>query len=88
MSRKLRQEPKPRGRQTERALARYRAALEAAYPAAKGNTRVVPWQEGGFLVCVPLPIRVRERMRLFDRMAEVGTDLLLETGEYFLLTSR
>ena len=47
----------------------------------------MPWQEGGFLVCVPLPTRVGERMRLFDRMSEVGTDLLMETGEYFLLTS-
>ena len=80
---------KPLRKRTQKALARYRAALEAAYPAAKGQTIVMPWQEGGYLVCVPLPTaRGGKRLRLFHRMAEVGTDILMETGEYFLLTSR
>jgi len=40
------------------------------------------------IVSTPLPARARERMRLFDQMAEVGTRLLIETGVYIILSSR
>ena len=40
------------------------------------------------IVTAPLPARERERMRLFDQMAEVGTRLLLETDQYIILSSR
>jgi len=45
-------------------------------------------QDNRVIVSIPLPARVRERMRLFDRMAEVGTKLLLETDQYIILSGR
>ena len=63
----------------------YLAALETAYPAAKGKARVLARQENRIVVSVPLPARAQERMRLFDRMAEVGTELLLKTDQYIIL---
>jgi hypothetical protein len=64
----------------------YMAALEEAYPAAKGTARVLARQDSRIVVSVPLPARAQERMRLFDRMAEVGTQLLLETDQYIVLS--
>jgi len=69
------------------ALSQYLRALEDAYPAAKGKTGVVARQDNRIIVSVPLPKRVKERMRLFDRMAEVATDLLLETDQYIVLSA-
>jgi hypothetical protein len=40
------------------------------------------------IVSIHLPKRARERMRLFDRMAEIGTRLLLETNQYIILSGR
>lgn len=45
-------------------------------------------EDNMIIVSVPLPARVRERMRLFDQMAEVGTKLQLETNEYIILSSQ
>ena len=70
------------------ALTKYLAALEKVYPAARGTTRVVVRNDRRVIVCTPLPTRSRERMRLFDQMAEVGTRLLIETGEYIILSGR
>lgn len=67
-------------------IAEYLAALEEFYPAAIGSAQVHKWQDDQVIVSVPLPARVRERMRLFDHMAEVGTRLLLETDQYIILT--
>jgi hypothetical protein len=66
----------------------YVLALEAAYPPAKGETRIVVGPNRSVIVNAPLPTRARERMRLFDRMAKVGTRLLLETDQYIILSSR
>ena len=68
------------------ALKDYLFALETLYPAARGTTRIV-MRENRVIVSTPLPARVHERMRLFDQMAEVGTRLLIETGEYIILSS-
>lgn len=70
------------------AVARYLTVLYEVHPAARGRTRVVVRLDRRVIVSTPLPTRVRERMRLFDQMAEVGTRLLLETGEYIILSSR
>ena len=71
----------------DEALSRYLRALEEAYPVAKGNTGIVVRQDNRIIVSVPLPRQVKERMRLFDRMSEVATDLLLETDQYIVLSS-
>ena len=70
------------------AVSQYLAALQQFYPAAKGQTRVVVRPDHRVIVSAPLPARSRERMRLFDQLAEVGTRLLLETDKYIILSSR
>lgn len=70
------------------ALAEYLAALEEAYPPAKGKAGIFKKDKYTYIVSIDLPKRVNERMRLYDRMAEVGTDLLLETNKYIILSSR
>jgi hypothetical protein len=66
----------------------YISALHEMYPPARGNTSVTIRPEYGVIVHVPLPKRARERIRLFEQMAEVGTRLLLETDEYIILSGR
>jgi hypothetical protein len=70
------------------ALIDYLAELEKVYAAARGTTRVVVRPDHRVIVNTPLPSRLRERMRLFDQMAEKGTRLLLETSEYIILSGR
>lgn len=70
------------------ALSQYLRALEDAYPAAKGKTGIVVRQDNRIIVSVPLPKRIKERMQLFDRMAEVATELLLRTDQYIVLSAR
>jgi hypothetical protein len=88
MSRETRQRPSHTTRESRDALTEYLAALEEIYPLAKGETRILARQDNRVIVSVPLPARARERMRLFDRMAEVGTKLLLETDQYIILSGR
>ena len=88
MSRKISRQPKRLARQIQDAVTKYRAVLEEIHPQAKGRTRVVTREDDRIVVCVPLPTRALERMRLFDRMAEVGTRLLLETNQYIILSGR
>jgi hypothetical protein len=70
------------------AITQYLAALQEFYPASKEGTRVVVRSDHRMIVTTPLPARARERMRLFDQMAEVGTRLLLETDQYIILSGR
>jgi len=70
------------------AVSKYLTALAEIYPEAKGKAHVVTRQDNRIIVSIPLPTRVSERMRLFDRMAEVGTKLLLETDQYIILSGR
>lgn len=70
------------------AISQYLAALREVYPAAKDSTQVVVRRDRRVIVCTRLPARARDRMRLFDQMAEVGTRLLLETDEYIILSGR
>jgi hypothetical protein len=80
--------PRQITRETRNALAEYLAALEEIYPAAKGATRIITRPDKRVIVSINLPTRARERMRLFDRMAEVATRLLLETNQYIILSGR
>ena len=87
MNRATRQ-PKQSASRTGDALIQYLAVLEEIYPAAKGAARIITRPDKRVIVSILLPTRVRERMRLFDQMAEVGTRLLLETGQYIILSGR
>ena len=78
----------PQHREERNAVTEYLTALEEIYPAARGTAQVVERPDQRVIVSIPLPTRVRERMRLFDRMAEVGTQLLLETNQYIILSGR
>ena len=70
------------------ALTQYLTALEEIYPAARGTAQVVTRPDQRVIVSIPLPTRVRERMRLFDHMAAIGTKLLVETDQYIVLSGR
>ena len=70
------------------ALSEYLAALEEVYPVAKGTARVLARQDNRIVVSVPLPEPSRDRMLLFDRMAEIGTKILLETDQYIILSGQ
>lgn len=88
MRRKAAEPSRPVARQIQSALSRYLAVLEEVYPAARGTARITVRPDNRVVVSVPLPTRVRERMRLFDQMAEVGTKLLLQTDQYIILSGR
>jgi hypothetical protein len=88
MRRETNQQPQRPAGEVRDALTEYLAALEEIYPSARGTTRVLTRQDNRVIVSVPLPTRARERMQLFDRMAEVGTKLLLETDQYIILSGR
>lgn len=75
-------------RGTGDAITQYLAVLQEVYPAAKGTTQVAVRPDHRIIVSTPLPSRARDRMRLFDQMAEVGTRLLLETNQYIILSGR
>ena len=70
------------------AIKEYVAFLHEVYPPARGTTRISVRPDNRVIVNVPLPTRARDRMRLFDQMAEIGTRLLLETDEYIILSGR
>lgn len=88
MTRSANRQNGPVANGTGDAVTQYLAALEEAYPAAKGATRVVVRPDRHVVVSAPLPTRARDRMRLFDQMADVGTRLLLETDQYIILSSQ
>jgi hypothetical protein len=87
MSRETRRQPGQTAKGNQDALLQYLAALEEVYPASKGAARVLTRLDNRIIVSVPLPRRISERMELFDRMAEVGTKLLLETNQYIILSA-
>ena len=88
MSRNANRQRGPIANGTGDAVNQYLAALQEFYPASKGKTRVVVRPDSSVIVTAPLPASARERMRLFDQMAEVGTRLLLETDQYIILSGR
>lgn len=88
MSRERSQQFRPPTSGERDPISEYLVALETIYPQAKGETRVVTRPDRRVIVSTRLPPRARERMQLFDHMAEVGTRLLLETNQYIILSSR
>lgn len=75
--------------ETRNALAEYFAALEKAYPEGIKQCQVIPWPEygeGSSLVKV-LPPNDEERwIALSERMAAVGTRILVDSDQFFILT--
>lgn len=88
MSRNANRQSGPVANGTGDAVTEYLAVLQEVYPAAKGATRVVVRPDRSVVVSTPLPARARDRMRLFDQMADVGTRLLLDTDQYIILSSQ
>lgn len=88
MSRERSQQPRQLRRKAQDAVTRYLTALLEVHPDAKGKAHVTTREDNRIIVSIPLPARVSERMQLFDRMAEVGTELLLETDQYIILSGR
>jgi hypothetical protein len=88
MRRNANRQSEPVANGTGEAVTQYLAALEEVYPPAKGATRVVVRPDRHVIVSAPLPSRSRDRMRLFDQMADVATRLLLETDQYIILSSQ
>ena len=88
MSRNANRQSRPIANGNGDAITQYLAALQEFYPAAKGATRVVVRPDRRVIVSTPLPTRARDRMRLFDQMAAVGTRSLLETDQYIILSGR
>ncbi|HEY6230566.1 MAG TPA: hypothetical protein VIW64_04835 [Pyrinomonadaceae bacterium] len=88
MSRNVNRQSRPIAKETSDAINQYLTALHQFYPSARGETRVVVRNDHRVIVTAPLPGRARERMRLFDQMADVGTRLLIETDDYIILSSR
>lgn len=71
-----------------RALARYVQVLERIYPDARGNYRVATSDEGYLVVGIPLPKDADVLIRIFERMAEEATGILVETDQCIVLTSK
>lgn len=88
MSRQIKSHPTLPAGEVEDAVMQYLAALENAYPAAKGRASIARRPDNRVIVSVPLPARARERMQLFDRMAEIATELLIQTDQYIVLSAQ
>ena len=75
-------------RETRNALADYLAELEKVYPGGKKKCQIIPWPEygeGSYLVKIPPPDDEKRWIELSERMAEVGTRILVESDQLFIL---
>jgi hypothetical protein len=71
------------------ALADYLAELEKLYPEGTKKCHVIPWPEygeGSYLVKIHPPEDEERWIELSERMAEVGTRILVESDQLFILT--
>lgn len=75
--------------QTRTALDRYLAALTHLCPTATSNYHVEPWlgHEQAYLVSIVPPQPDEAWLDLNEEMAAVATDLVVETGCLFVLTT-
>lgn len=74
--------------ETRSAFADYLAELEKVYPEGTKKYQVIPWPEygeGSYLVKLLLPDDEEQWMKLSERMAEVGTRILVESDQLFIL---
>ena len=75
-------------RETRSALVDYLAELEKVYPEGMKKYQVIPWPEYGedsYLVKISPPENEEKWMSLSERMAEVGTRILVESDQLFIL---
>lgn len=80
--------PERLSRETRNALADYLAELEKTYPEGRKKCQVLPWPEygaGSYLVKIPPPEDEKRWIELSERMAEVGTRILVENDQLFIL---
>jgi hypothetical protein len=74
--------------ETRNALADYLAELEKVYPEGTKRYQVVSWPEYGedsYLVKISPPADEEKWIELSERMAEVGTRILVESDQLFIL---
>ena len=74
--------------ETRDALADYLTELEKVYPEATKKYQVVSWPEygeGSYLVKISPPADEEQWIELSERMAEVGTRILVESDQLFIL---
>lgn len=72
------------------AFSRYLAELEKVYPEGAEQHAVIPWPEygeGAYVVKVPLLVDDEQWITVSERMAEVGTRILVESDQLFVLTA-
>ncbi|MEW6297633.1 MAG: hypothetical protein AB1671_07820 [Thermodesulfobacteriota bacterium] len=75
--------------ETRDALAEYLAELVKRYPKGKEHCQVIPWPEygeGSYLVNIPPPENEDQWIELSEQMAEVGTRILAQSDQLFVLT--
>lgn len=74
--------------ETRSALVDYIAELEKVYPEGRNKYQLVSWPEygeGSYLVKVPLPENEEKWLELSEHMAEIGTRILAESDQLFIL---
>ncbi len=72
------------------ALTSYLTELEKAYPKGARECQIVPWPEygeGSYLVKIAPLADEKKWLELSERMAEVGTRILIESDQLFILTT-
>jgi hypothetical protein len=74
---------------TQNALERYLAELVRLYPPAAAHRRVEPWlgHERSYLVSIDPPPDETAWMELSEALSVIATDLSVETGCLFVLTT-
>jgi hypothetical protein len=71
------------------ALSNYLTELEKLYPQGGKSYQVVPWPEygdGSYLVKVPSPDNEEQWLEISEQMADIGTHILEESDQLFILT--
>jgi hypothetical protein len=74
--------------ETRNALADYLAELEKLYPEGTKKYQILSWPEygeGSYLVKISPPADEERWIELSERMAEVGTRILVESDQLFIL---
>jgi hypothetical protein len=76
--------------ETRDALAEYLAELAKVYPIGSHTCQVLPWAEYGtdsYLVKVTPPTSEKQWRKLSQHMAEIGTRILAESDQLFILAT-